>query len=113
MPAQQNPSGKIALKVVGMLVLFLIFLIVIGSATDLWLGLPLLRAARSWTTWLVGVLALAVLYLLGEGGSEWIKKRDNRSHPVWKRAWNLTLLLGFAGTIAAIAMVAIRLAQRP
>src|SRR6266850_5999147 len=80
MPAQQNRTAwKIALGLVGMLVLFLIFLIVIGSTTDLWLGFPLLRSARSWTTWLLGVLALAVLYLVGEGGSEWIKKRDRRS----------------------------------
>ena len=114
MPAQQNPRAwKIALGLGGMLVLFLIFLIVIGSTTDLWLGFPLLRFARSWTTWLLGVLALAVLYLLGEGGSEWIKKRDRRSHPVWKRAWNVTLLLGFVGGITAIAIVVIRLVQRP
>lgn len=113
-PAQQNGTAwKIALGLVGMLALFLLFLIVIGSATDLWLGFPLLRSARSWTTWLLGILALAVLYLLGEGGSEWIKKRDKRSHPVWKRAWRLTLLLGFAGSITAIMMVVIWLAQRP
>ena len=114
MPAQQNRTAwKIALGLVGMLILFLIFLIVIGSTTDLWLGFPLLRSARSWTTWLLGILALAVLYLLGEGGSEWIKKRDRRSHPVWKRAWTLILLLGFVGSISAIVIVMIRLAQRP
>jgi len=114
MPAQQNRTAwQIALGLVGMLVLFLIFLIVIGSTTDLWLGFPLLRSARSWTTWLLGVLALAILYLVGEGGSEWIKKRDRRSQPVWKRAWNLALLLGFVGSITAIVMVVIRLAQKP
>jgi hypothetical protein len=110
-PPQRNaPTWKIALGVLGLLVLFLI---VIGFTTDLWLGFPLLFSARSWTTWLLGILALAVLYLLGEGGSEWIKKRDRRSHPVWKRAWNLILLVGFVGSITAIVMVVIRLAQRP
>jgi hypothetical protein len=111
MPAQQNSSTwKTVLGLVGMLVLFLI---VIGFMTDLWLGFPLLLSAWSWTTWLLGVLALGVLYLLGEGGSEWIKKRDKRSQPVWKRAWNLALLPGFVGSITAIVMVVIRLAQRP
>jgi hypothetical protein len=114
MPAQQNPGAwKIAIGLGGTLVLFLMFLIVIGSTTDLWLGFPLLLSARSWTTWLLGVLAVAVLYLLGEGGSEWIRQRDKRSHPIWKRAWNLTLLLGFVGIITAFVMVVIRLAQRP
>ena len=88
-PPQRNaPTWKTALGVLGLLVLFLI---VSGVTTDLWLGFPLLFSARSWTTWLLGILALTVLYLLGEGGSEWIKKRDRRSHPVWKRAWNLIL----------------------
>jgi hypothetical protein len=110
-PPQMNaPTWKTAL---GVLCLLVLFLVVIGFTTDLWLGFPLLFSARSWTTWLLGILALAALYLLGEGGSEWIKKRDRRSHPVWKRAWNLILLLGFAGSITAIVMVVIRLAQRP
>ena len=109
-PPQRNaPTWKAALGFLGLVVLFLI---VIGFTTDLWLGFPLLFSARSWTTWLLGILALAVLYLLGEGGSEWIRKRDKRSHPLWKRAWNLTLLLGFAGSIAVIVVVVIRLAQR-
>ena len=113
-PPQRNaPTWKTALGILGLLVLFLIFLTVIGFTTDLWLGFPLLFSARSWTTWLLGILALAVLYLLGEGGSEWIKKRDRRSHPVWKRAWTLILLLGFVGSISAIVIVMIRLAQRP
>jgi hypothetical protein len=111
MPAWKNRSTwRAATQFVGMIVLFLI---VIGFVTDLWFGLPLLLSARSWTTWLLGILGLGVLYLLGEGGSEWIKKRDKRGHPLWKRAWNLTLLLGFVGSITAIVMVVIRLAQRP
>src|SRR5215468_7964856 len=44
------------------------------SGRGIWLGFPLLFSARSWGTWLLGILALAALYLLGEGGSEWIKK---------------------------------------
>ena len=63
-PPQRNaPTWKTALGVLGLLVLFLI---VSGVTTDLWLGFPLLFSARSWTTWLLGILALTVLYLLGE-----------------------------------------------
>jgi hypothetical protein len=104
-----TPTWKAALGFLGLIALFLI---VIGFITDLSLGFPLLFSARSWTAWLLGVIALAVLYLLAEGGSEWIRTRDKRSHPLWKRVWNLTLLLGFVGTITTIVMVVIRLAQR-
>ncbi len=110
-PARQNRSRwKAAIPFIGMLVLFLI---VIGFMTDLWFGFPLLLSARSWTTWLFGILALGVLYFLGEGGSEWLRERNKVSHSLWKRVWNLTLLLGFVGAIAVIVMVVIRIAQRP
>ena len=70
-PQHHSPTWKTALGFLGLVVLFVI---VIGFMTDLWLGFPLLFSARSWGTWLLGILALAALYLLGEGGSEWIKK---------------------------------------
>lgn len=108
-PARRRPSAwKIAIRFVAMLVLFLI---AVGFMFDLFSGLPLLLSRRSWTTWLLGVAALGVLYLLGEGAGEWIGARDKVSHPLWKRVWHLALLLGLVVVVAAVEGAIIRVAQ--
>jgi hypothetical protein len=89
----------------------LLFLSVLGLMSDLLFGLPLSFSARSWTTWLVGLVALGVLYLFGEGGGEWINERDRVTHPLWKRVWHLALLLGLAVGISAAAAAVVRMAQ--
>ena len=52
-----------------------------------------------------------LLYLLAEGGGEWIGARDKVSHPLWKRVWNLAVLLGFVVVIGVIAGAIIRAAR--
>ena len=83
----------------------------LGFFLDLFSGLPLLRSSRSWLAWLVGIVALGTLYLLGEGAGEWINARDKVSHPLWKRVWHLTPLLGMAALVAIAAGEVIRMAQ--
>lgn len=92
-----------------MVITLALFVIFLGLITDLLLGLPLSRGARSWTVWLGGMLALGALYLFGEWGGEWINARDSVSHPVWKRVWHLLLLLGFAAAVGALAVAVIRM----
>jgi hypothetical protein len=86
-------------------------LVALGLMTDLFSGLPLSLTARSWGTWLLGIIALGVLYLLAEGGGGWIDSRDKVSHPLWKRVWHLTLLLGLAVVVSLVAGAVIRAAQ--
>jgi hypothetical protein len=108
-PTRRGPDKwKSAARFVVILVLFLLIL---GLMSDLLFGLPLSFTARSWTTWLVGLVALGVLYLLAEGGGEWIDKRDRVTHPLWKRVWHLALLLGLAVGISAAAAAVVRMAQ--
>ena len=78
---------------------------------DLFSGVPLLLSSRSWTTWLLGIVALGVLYLLGEGAGGWIGARDKVRHPLWKRVWHLALLLGLVAVVAVVAGAIIRVAQ--
>jgi hypothetical protein len=86
-------------------------LVALGLMTDLFSGLPLSLTARSWGTWLLGIIALGVLYLLAEGGGGWIDSRDKVSPPLWKRVWHLTLLLGLAVVVSLVAGAVIRAAQ--
>jgi hypothetical protein len=99
---------KTAARFVSMLVLFLV---VLGLMADLLFGLSLSFSARSWPAWVIGLLALGVLYALGEAGGEWINRRDDVTHPLWKRVWHLALLLGWAVAISAVVAAVIRMAR--
>ena len=100
--------SKAALRFAAM---FVLFLVVLGFMADLFSGLPLLLSSRSWAAWLLGILALGVLYLLGEGGGNWIDARDKVTHPLWKRVWHLAVLLGWVVVVGAVAAVIIRMTQ--
>ena len=90
--------------------MLLLVLIACGFATDLLFGLPVLFSSRSWTAWVVGTIALGALYLIGEGGGDWIS-RDRVDHPLWRRLWHLGLLLGFAVAIGTVAAAIVRVVQ--
>jgi hypothetical protein len=62
-------------------------------------------------SWLLGTVALGALWLVGEGGGDWINSRDRVDHPLWKRLWHLALLLTFAVAVGAAAMGIVRIAQ--
>jgi len=105
----QKPSRwKRAARFIAILSLLLA---AVGFIWDLFSGLPLLRSSRSWSAWLVGVVALGVLYLLGEGAGDWINARDKVSHPLWKRVWHLALLLGVVALVAIAAGEVIRMTR--
>lgn len=108
-PTRRHPTKwKTAVRFVGILVAFLV---VLGLMADLLFGLPLSFSARSWTALLIGLVALGVLYALGEGGGDWINQQDKVTHPLWKRLWHLTLLLGLAVALSAAAAAVVRMAQ--
>lgn len=109
MPARTGPSKwKAAIRFVTILVLFLI---VLGFMIDVFSGLPISLSSRSWTAWLFGILALGVLYLLGEGGGNWIGARDKITDPLWKRVWHLVVLLGFVVAAGAVVAAIVRMTQ--
>jgi hypothetical protein len=93
------------------IILALLVLIIAGFMADIFLGLPLSLYSRSWSTWLLGILALGIIYLVGEAGGGWINARDKVTHPLWKRVWHLVLLIGFAAAVGTVAMAVLRMAQ--
>ena len=88
-----------------------LLLVAVGSMWDLFYGHRLLRSSRSWSAWLVGVVALGALYLLGEGASDWINARDKVGHPLRKRVWHLALLLGMVALVAIAAGAVMRMVR--
>jgi len=86
----------------------IIVLLLFGFLIDMFGGFYVLRYSKSLSAGLAGFLLLAVFYLLGEAGAEWIHSKDDVSHPLYKRAFHLLLLLLFVGLILTVIGVAFR-----
>jgi hypothetical protein len=68
-------------------------LLAFGAWTDVQLGVPLLRGARSTLAWVLGATALGVVYVLSEWSGDRIHSGDSTDHPLWKRLAHLVALL--------------------
>jgi hypothetical protein len=76
-----------------------IALLIFGFLIDLFSGFPVLRNSKSIYAGLAGLFFLAVFYLIDEAGGDWISSKDDVSHPLYKRAFRLAMLLIYAGII--------------
>lgn len=84
-------------------VLIVILLFFAGLVVDaVCNGFYIIRNAKSLGWSIVGILILSIFYLFGEAGAEWISSNDNVSNPLYKRAFNMLLLLCFVGVLAAV-----------
>jgi hypothetical protein len=90
------------------LVIALIALLVFGFIIDLFSGFYVLRHSKSIYAGLGGLLIVAIFYVIGEAGSEWIGDKDKVTDPLYKRAFHLLALLLFAGGILAIMWYALK-----
>ena len=90
-----NSKIKVALIAIIVFILF-------GLLIDAFSGFYILRNAKSLAWGIVGLIVLAIFYFIGEAGSEWINSKDNVSHPLYKRAFNLLILLCYAGSVIII-----------
>jgi len=95
---------------VSVAVILVVVLVAYGVVIDLSSGLPLSLTSRSWVTWLLGIIAFAVLYLVAEGAGEWIW-RHKTGHSLSRRVWRLTLLIGLVVVLGLVTEVIIRAAQ--
>lgn len=76
-----------------------IALLIFGFLIDLFSGFYVLRNSKSIYAGIAGLFLLAVFYLIGEAGGDWISLKDDVSHPLYKRAFHLAMLLIYAGII--------------
>jgi hypothetical protein len=77
-------------------------LLLFGVLLDLTWGFALLRSARSWTAWLLGLGVVVVVYAAGELGAGWLHSRDRVTDPPWWRAAHFFTLIAFSGLIALL-----------
>ena len=96
---QQDRSSSSKIKIV--IVAILVF-IIFGLIIDAFNGFYILKNAKSLLWGIVGLIVLAIFYFIGEAGSDWIDSKDNVSHPLYKRAFHLLMLLCFAGALFAV-----------
>jgi hypothetical protein len=93
-------------SVLRLIVLAVILLLAFGFVVDLFSGLYILRQAKSVYAGLAGLLIVAIFFLAGEAGSEWIGGKDKVTDPLYKRALRLLGLLFFgAFVISALLLV--------
>jgi len=80
----------------------IVSLLILGLIIDAFNGFCIFRNAKSLTWGIGGLFLVSLFYIIGEFGSDWINSKDDISHPLYKRAFHLLLLLCFAGLIMAV-----------
>ena len=90
-------------KIFRMIAIVIIFLLGLGIILDALNDFRIFRENKFLPLGVLGLLLLAVFYLLGEGVGERINTRDHVSHPLYKRVFHLLLLLISAGTLMTLA----------
>jgi len=73
-----------------------IALLSLGFLIDFFSGFHILRNTKSIYAGFAVLFLLAVFYLMGEAGADWIGSKDNVAHPLYKRAFYLAILLTYA-----------------
>jgi len=102
MPFDIDKQPAKSTSILRALLLSIIILFAFGFLIDLFSGFYVLTHAKSIYAGLAGLLIVAIFYLIGESGSEWIGGKDDITHPLYKRAFHLLVLLLFAGLVLAI-----------
>lgn len=90
------------------IVIAVIALLAFGFLIDLFSGFYVLSHAKSIYAGLAGLLIVAIFYLRGETGSEWISGEDDVAQPLYKRAFHLLVLLLFAGLVLTVMWFALK-----
>jgi hypothetical protein len=96
-------------RAVGLAAAVLGGMLAFGVLLDLSFGFALLRSARSWTAWLLGLVGMVILYAVGEVGADWLRSRDRVSDPPWSRAWHFFTLVAFCGVLMLLFWLILRL----
>jgi hypothetical protein len=107
-PFNRIKLGNKARLVLKNIAIGIILLLTIGFFVDLFRGFYILKHSQSIYAGLSGLLIIAILYVTGEAGSKWIDSKDNVTHPFYKRAFHLFLLLLFAGLVLIVLWLVLK-----
>lgn len=86
-------------SILHLIAIAVIVLLGFGFLIDLLSGFYVLRQAKAIYAGLAGLLIVAIFYLAGEAGSEWIGGKDKVTDPLYKRTLRLLGLLIFGALI--------------
>jgi len=76
----------------------------IGLFIDAANGFHILKSSKSVIGWVLGVMAFAALYLVGEIGVDFINSKDNATTPLIKRAFHLLMILLIVGAVISVSI---------
>jgi hypothetical protein len=107
-PFTRIKPGNKARAVLKYIAIVVIFMLAIGFIIDLFSGFYILRRSQSVYAGLAGLLIMAMLFVMGEAGSEWIGSKEDITYPLYKRAFHLFLLLLFAGLALVMMWFALK-----
>ena len=103
MSNEQVKHIKKLLSILRIIAIATIVLLIYGFLIDIFSGFYVLKNSKSIYSALVCLFLLAIFYLIGEAGGNWIGSKDNVSHLLYKRLFHLVLLLMYAGIIITAA----------
>jgi len=103
--AEKIAQSKSILRVI---IIAVVVLLAFGFLIDLFSGFYVLRHSASLYAGVAALLIVAIFYVIGESGSEWIGGKDDVAHPLYKRVFHLLALLLFAGAILSIMWSALK-----
>ncbi|MEW6713941.1 MAG: hypothetical protein AB1306_02465 [Nitrospirota bacterium] len=89
------------ISILRLIAIAVIVLLALGFLFDLFSGFYVLRQAKSIYAGLAGLFIVAIFYVIGEAGSEWIGRKDKVNDPLHKRVFRLLVLLIFGAVILA------------
>ena len=103
-----NKHLKRASSILRKIAIIVVILLVFGFLMDLFSGFYVLKHAKSIYAGLAALFILAIFYVIGEAGSEWIGEKDDVAHPLYKRAFHLLVLLLFAGLVLTVMWLVLK-----
>jgi len=95
-------------SILRIIVIAVIVLLTLGFIIDLFSGFYVLRQSKSIYAGLAGLLIVAIFYVIGEAGSEWLGGKDKVTDPLYKRALRLLALLIFTTLILTALWFALK-----
>ncbi len=101
-------NGKSSIPVLRTIFVGVIALLVFGFLIDLFSSFYVLRHSKSIYAGLGGLLIVAMFYVMGEAGSDWIGGKDKVNDSLYKRVFRLSAMLIFGALILFAMWLALK-----
>lgn len=96
---KQHTPDRINFKHIAAILLFILFT---GLVLDGASGFPILRSYSNIFSIIGGLFVLGIFYVCGESVGIWFTSKDKVSQPLYRRIFNMCILLGFVALFTFI-----------